>query len=466
VSTPLEINGDRLLPADSSTRPLARRIYESVKYLPVISPHSHVDPAMLAKNSAFADPSTLLITSDHYVTRILQSQGIRLEVIGCGAPDGSRAIWRAFCENWTAFDGTSTGLWLAEELSTVFGVAVTPSGETADIIYDNIADLLTRDEFRPQALLAKQDVEFLATTDDPLSTLVSHDALAANDDVTTRVVPTFRPDAYLDVSKKEWVQRVQALALATNCDTSDLGGFLDALRIRRTMFIEHGAVSADHGMVAPFSVRLDDATAARLYVKAISRSASSDEMRLLNGHLFYSMAEMSSNDGLVMTVHAGVFRNHHTPTFERLGPDGGHDFPVPTSFVEGLRPILNDFGTHPGFSLVLFTVDESTWSRELAPLASFFPSVSIGAPWWFLDAPDAFLRFRSAVTEIAGFANYAGFIDDTRALCSLRVRHDVARRVDSGFLARYVVEGRVTEERAFQIAAATVSEQPKQVFKI
>jgi len=421
---------------------------------------------MLAANECFGDPTSLLITPDHYVTRILHSQGVPLESLGYSVAPDTRAVWRTFCENWNAFDGTSTGFWLAEQLATIFAVETTPSGDTADALYDHLSELLARDEFRPLAILRRQSVEALATTDDPLSELESHAILAADDRVTTRVVPTFRPDPYIDATVEGWAQRALALAKACDRDGSVLSEFLDAIMARRRLFIEHGAVSSDHGVQEPFSIRMDDGVAARIYSAAVQGLASAQDLRTLSGHLLYCMAEMSARDGLVMTIHAGVLRNHHAPTYDRFGPDTGHDFPLPTSFVEGLRPILSDFGTVPGFSLVLFTVDESAWSRELAPLASFYPSVSIGAPWWFLDAPDAFLRFRSATTEIAGFRNYSGFIDDTRALCSLRARHDVARRVDAGFLARYVVEGRISEERAFEIAMSTVTEQPRRVFKL
>lgn len=466
MPSPLKLNDDRLLPADPTMRQLARSIYESVAALPVISPHSHVDADLLVANEPIANAAELFVTPDHYVTRMLHSQGVPMQRLGYEKGADPREIWREFCAKWTIFDGTSTGLWLTDELVTMLGVEVTPSAETADELYDHIAERLQSPEFRPQALLGSQQVAVLATTDDPLATLASHDALNADTAVGTRFAPTFRPDAYIDATKPEWADRVAALGAATGHDTQQLEGLLDALRERREYFISHGATSADHGVVEPFATRLDDATAATLYRSAIAGAASTSSIRMLSGHLLYCMAEMSAADGLVMTIHPGVLRNHHRPTFERFGPDSGHDFPVPVSFVEGLRPILQDFGTNPDFSLVLFTVDESTWSRELAPMASFYPSVTVGAPWWFLDAPDAFLRFRSAVTEIAGFANYSGFIDDTRALCSLRVRHDVARRVDAGFLARYVAEGRLSEERALAIAAATVTDQPTRVFKL
>ena len=148
-------------------------------------------------------------------------------------------------------------------------------------------------------------------------------------------------------------------------------------------------------------------------------------------------------------------RNHHRPTYERFGPDTGHDIPIRVEFTDGLRPLLERFGTHPGFHLVAFTVDETVWSRELAPLAGFYPSVYVGVPWWFLDAPDAIRRFRAAVTETAGFSRTSGFVDDTRAFCSIPARHDMSRRVDAGVLARLVAEHRLDEDEAVETAMAS-----------
>jgi glucuronate isomerase len=175
---------------------------------------------------------------------------------------------------------------------------------------------------------------------------------------------------------------------------------------------------------------------------------------------------MSLDDRLVMTLHTGVHRNTHRPTLERFGPDTGHDIPFAVDYATNLQPLLEAVGTHPNFQLVLFTIDETTYSREIAPLAGFYPSIYIGAPWWFLDAPDAMARFRAATTETAGFSRSAGFIDDTRAFCSIPARHDAARRTDAAYLARLVAEHRITEDRAHEIIVDLVDAAPRRAFTL
>lgn len=457
------VDDDRLLPADATSRAIARRIYAETAMMPVISPHGHVSAESLASNQPFADPSSLFVTNDHYVTRLLHASGIPLADLGLGESEvDPRSIWRRFCSNWDVFDGTATGGWLSWELRDLFGIEGRLTADNADQTYDDISDQLTRPAMRPRALLSRFDVRILATTDDPLFDLDPHRELAG---ASTRVVPTFRPDRYLDPESEAWPTDVEALVSAHG-QTLDYHGYREALRLSRLAFRGSGATSTDHGVTAPIALRVPEEEARALFDAALTRVATPVDCHVFRAHMLYEMARMSVEDGLVMSIHAGVLRNHHGPTHRRFGPDTGSDVPVPTSFVEGLRPILEDFGVSEGFHLVLFTVDESAWSRELAPLAGFYPSVFIGAPWWFLDAPDAMLRFRSAVTETAGFTKYSGFIDDTRALCSIRARHDVARRVDAAFLARYVMEGRLSEDRAIDIATNTVDELPRRVFKL
>ncbi|MCU1569447.1 MAG: uxaC [Naasia sp.] len=464
------LGDDRLLPAEPSTRAIARRIFAEIAELPIISPHSHVDAGMLATNRPFADPAELFVTADHYVTRLLHASGVDLARLGVGPQrsgdrPASREIWRLFCEHWPVFSGTASGLWIEATLRTVFEMP-SPSAATADALYEELSALLRLEQFRPQALLNRFGIEVIATTDDPLDDLRHHRALGEDPAVLPRIAPTFRPDPYIDPSTPGWAGLLDRLGEATGRDTHSHAQYLAALTDRRQHFRRNGAFSADLGVHRPQSLRLDDAAAAALFSQVRSGGATSAEHAAFRAHMLYQMARMSAEDGLVMTLHPGVFRNHHRPTLDAFGPDSGHDLPVPTTFVEGLRPILEDFGTAPGFHLVLFTVDETTWSRELAPLAGFYPSVYLGAPWWFLDAPDALQRFRSAVTETAGFSRYSGFIDDTRALCSIPVRHDTARRVDAAYLARLVAEHRLTEDRAIEIAIDTVARLPRKVFKL
>lgn len=455
---------DRLFPAGDRARGIARNLYESVADAPIISPHGHVPIEWLADNARFSDPTSLLVSHDHYVTRLLHTAGVGLAELGVGGAEADpHAAWRRFAENWDLFAGTASGYWIEEELANVFGVTDELSAETADAIYSAIDGQLGQPEFRPLALFERFGIEFLATTDDPLDDLSRHAELAGV--LPGRVAPTFRPDKYLDPDAPGFAGNVERL-LAVTSSSSTFSGYLAALEQRRQHFIAHGAVSTDHGVEEPYTVDLEPAEAERLFQAMLSGGATAAERRTFRGHMLFQMARMSVEDGLVMTLHAGVLRNHHSATFAAHGADTGHDIPVPTDYVRNLRPLLERFGCEPGFHFVLFTVDETVFSREIAPLAGFYPSVFIGAPWWFLDAPDAVARFRAAVTETAGFSRGSGFIDDTRAFLSIPARHDMARRSDAAFLARLVAEGRLAEPRAERIIRDIVGPQPKRVFKL
>ena len=455
---------DRLLPSEPRTRGVARALYERVAEAPIISPHGHVPIEWLAEDVPFSDPASLFIAYDHYVTRLLHAAGADLADLGvAGHAVDPRAAWRTLAENWHVFAGTASGYWLEEELDSVFGINAELSPESADAIYDDVAAKLTLPEFRPRALFERFGIEVLATTDDPLDDLNGH--ARAQFGLPGRVLPTFRPDRYLDPDAAGFAENVERLLSATG-EAASFHGYLTALEGRREHFRAHGAVSADHGVEEPFTLDLESSDAESLFQTILAGSGTAEERRAFRGHMLLQMARMSVDDGLVMTVHAGVLRNHSTPTFDRFGADTGHDIPVRTDFVRGLRPLLQRFGLAKDFHLVLFAVDESVYSRELAPMAGFYPSVFIGAPWWFLDAPDAITRFRAATTETAGFSRGSGFIDDTRAFLSIPARHDTARRADAAFLARLVTEGRLTMAAAERIADDIVGPQPKRVFKL
>lgn len=468
VPAPLELDADRLLPVDPATRAIARDLYAAVADLPIISPHGHVDPALLRDDAAFSDPAELFITKDHYVTRLLHAAGVDLAELGAGTTTGAdpRAVWRRFAENWHLFAGTASGYWLAHEFVTLFGIDVEPSAQTADAIYDTIAARLTEPDYRPRALFERFGIEIMATTDDPMDDLAIHAELAADPSFAGRVLPTFRPDAYLDPAAAGFAERVERLTASEGVAADDFRGYLTALEARRAHFIAHGAVSADHGVIDPYTVDLSDDEAAGLYRRAVAGELDAAGAREFRGNMLLRMAGMSARDGLVMTIHPGVYRNHSSATFAGFGADTGHDIPLTTTYTQNLRPLLEKHGLEKNLNLVLFTVDETVYSREIAPLAGFYPSVFIGVPWWFLDAPDAVLRFRSAVTETAGFYRGSGFIDDTRAFLSIPARHDMARRLDAAFLARLVGEGRVSLAQAQRIAVDLVTTVPKKAFKL
>ncbi|GAA4967059.1 glucuronate isomerase [Kineococcus glutinatus] len=451
----LVLDDDRILPTEPATRSLARELYAAVRDLPVISMHGHVDAALLARDEPFSDPAQLLVVPDHYVTRMLVSQGVRLEDLGVPRLDGGpverdpRAIWRRFCAGWHLFRGTPSRLWLEQELHDVFGVRVQPSAETADELYDQIAGCIARPEFRPRALFDRFGIEVLATTDSPLSELADHAAIRASGWGGT-VVPTFRPDALVHVDRPQWKSDVEQLAEVSGVPTATYAGFLDALRQRREHFARAGAMATDHGHVSADSTPLERADAERVYRDALNGTADPAAARAFAAHMLFEMARMSSEDGLVMQIHPGVVRDHDPAVHEQFGPDRGFDIPAAVDFVRGLHPLLAAFGRHPRFRCVLFTIDETTYSRELAPLAGVYPGVRLGVPWWFLDSPMAMRRFREATTETAGFYNGAGFVDDTRAFASIPARHDVSRRVDAGFLAELVARGQLGLDEALE----------------
>ncbi|MFP5345688.1 MAG: glucuronate isomerase [Actinomycetes bacterium] len=470
MTEPLELHPDRLLPSDPAVRDVARRLYEQTRDLPIISPHGHVDPRMLLDDQPFSDPATLFVTPDHYVTRLLHASGVRLDELGVAqgplSEDESRQVWRRLCSHWYVYRGTPVRFWLESELGEIFDVSVRPSADTADQIYDQIAERLGQDEYRPRALFKRFQITVLATTDDPCDDLSAHAALAEDDSFDGRVIPTFRPDRYLEVADPPWPDLARRLGEVADVDTQSYSGWVDAMERRRAFFVSRGAVSADHSHEDIRTDPLEDSEAERIYRAGMAGEATPGEAVALRRHMLLEMARMSTEDGLVMTLHPGVRRGHHRPTLERFGPDTGHDIPLRVEFTDALRPLLERFGTHPSFHLVPFTLDETVFSRELAPLAGFYPSVYVGVPWWFLDAPDAIRRYREAVTETVGFTRTSGFIDDTRAFCSIPARHDMSRRLDAGYIAQLVAEHRLGEDEAVDTAVDLVQGRPTEVFKL
>jgi len=466
ASTPSTPSPDRYLPADPATREFARELLDCVERLPIVSPHGHVPAEIIAENLHFANPSDLLVSPDHYVTRLLHANGSTMESLGVGGASDPRATWREFCSAWQIFDGTASGNWLAMELSSLFGIEEAPTRDNANRLYEQIAARLAEPSFRPRTLMASFGIAILATTDDPLDDLGAHLSLRADTSFTSRVIPTFRPDKYVNAHSVDFARNVDRLIEVAGEGRKGYEGYLTALRNRRQHFIDAGAVATDHGVRTALSLKLDPLEAARLFQRVRRDDLSDEDRNAFEAHMLYEMARMSVEDGLVMAIHPGSLRNYDPETYARFGPDAGYDIPIATEFTASLQPLLADFGTARGFHLVLFTLDETTFSRELAPLAGVYPSVYLGSPWWFLDAPDAMLRFRSAVTETTGFSRYAGFVDDTRAFCSIPARHDVARRVEASFLARMVAEHRISMSRAREIVVDVIDEAPRRAFKL
>jgi glucuronate isomerase len=466
----LQLDPDRALPFPAEQRSIAREIYGETKDLPLICMHGHVEPEVFADDTPFADPAQLLIVPDHYVFRMLASQGIEPARLGVPRLDGgsvetdSRKIWRTFCENWKLFRGTPSRYWLEHELVEVFGVDLVPSAETADTIYDQIADCVADPEFRPRALLDCFNIEVISTTDSATSDLHDHAKLAA-DGLGERVFPTFRPDAVAYLDRPTWRADIEDLAKLTAIDTTTYDGFLEALRSRRAAFVAAGARATDHGHLLADTTPMEASAARELYARVLGGAEPSQaDVDAFAANMLYQMAEMSCEDGLVMQIHPGVLRNHNSAIFSTYGLDKGYDIPITTEFTRALRPMLDRFGTDPRFRVILFTVDETVYSRELAPIAGTYPSVRLGAPWWFLDSPEGMRRFREFATETAGFYNTSGFVDDTRAFASIPARHDLFRRVDAGYLARLVLEHRLSLDEAAETAIDLTYNLPRESY--
>ena len=447
------LHPDRLLPADPGTRRIARDLLEAVEHLPIISPHGHTDPRWWGENPAFDNPAELFVIPDHYVVRMLVSQGVPFEALGIGdgAEKDPRAIWRIFARHYPLFRGTPSRLWLDHAFCEVFGLEERLNEANADRHYDAIAERLTQAAYRPRALYDRFGLEVIATTDGALDDLVQHEA-ARLSGWTGRVIPTYRPDDVIDPDTKTFRSNIERLGELTGCDIGSWSGYLDAHRKRRAFFKAMGATATDHGHPTPLTADLDQAAAQALYQRVLGGHADPQAAELFRAQMLTEMARMSVDDGLVMQLHAGSFRSHHAGVLKRYGRDRGFDIPLPVSFTQALRPLLNAVGMDPRLTLILFTLDESVYARELAPLAGVYPSLKLGPPWWFHDSFEGIRRYREATTETAGFMNTAGFNDDTRALCSIPARHDVSRRADCAYLAELVATHRLDEDEAHDIA--------------
>lgn len=464
------LHPDRFFPADQRTREVARRLFEGVEHLPLICPHGHTEPSWFAENAAFPDPAQLLIVPDHYVVRMLVSQGLTHEALGVLSRDETavetdgRTIWRHFAENYHLFRSTPVRHWMDHTLETLFGIEGPLNAETADTTYDAIADALSREAFRPRALYDRFGIEILSTTDSCLDPLAHHEAIRVSD-WSGQVFPTYRPDQVTNPEMEGFAKNVAQLGALTGEDTTTWKGLLAAHRRRREDFIALGATATDHGHPSARTADLSRSECQTLLDKALSEQASPEEAELFRAQMLTEMARMSLEDGLVMQLHPGSRRNHSTEIFDRFGLDKGFDIPGPTDYVEALRPLLNAHGLDPRLTLILFTLDETAQGRELAPLAGAYPSLRLGPAWWFYDSPDGMMRFREMTTETAGYYNTVGFNDDTRALPSIAARHDMARRVDCAFLARQVVEHRLPEDEAADVARDLTYTLPKRAYR-
>ena len=461
------LHPDRLLPADPATRAIARRILAGVATLPILSPHGHTDPRWFAEDTSFPDPTALFLLPDHYILRMLYSQGIPMETLRAGAdPAKAREVWRLFAKHYFLFRGTPTRLWLDFAFQELFGMDQRLSAATADHYWEVLSTRLASPQFRPRALYDRFRIELLATTDSALDNLEAHAAIRTSG-WPGRVIPTFRPDAVVDPGFAGFRANLERLGGMTGEDTATWQGYLRALAARRRFFRSHGATATDHGHPTAATADLPANEAEALFHRATQTDTpTAAEAELFRAQMLTEMARMSVADGMAMQLHVGSYRNHNPELFTKWGRDQGADIPTPTDYVRGLQPLLARFGNEPEFRLLLFTLDESTYSRELAPLAGHYPAVRLGPPWWFHDSPEGMLRYRQQVTETAGFYNTAGFNDDTRAFLSIPGRHDVARRMDAAFLAGLVADHRMEEDEAMEVARDLTGPLVRSAYKL
>jgi glucuronate isomerase len=470
----LVLDKDRFFDPEPSVRRVARELFGETQALPIMSPHGHMEARLLAEDTPFPDPAALFITPDHYVLRMLYSRGVALEALGVPRRRGSgeveldpRRIWQRFAERYYLFRGTPSAVWLDYQFHEVFGIRVRLTADTAARIYDEIQERLAAPEFRPRALFNRFNIDVLATTDAPDDSLEHHAAIARHRLVGgSRVIPTFRPDRVFRIARREWRAGIDALAAATGSAIETYDAFIHALETRRAFFKTMGATATDHGVVEPLTAPMRRADVEQIFQRGLLGDATAEDQRRFEANLLMEMARMSVADGLVMQLHAGSWRDHNALVAEDFGPDRGGDIPVVTEFTRNLRRLLNAHGNDPRFRFIVFTLDESTYSRELAPLAGHYPAMLLGAPWWFHDSIEGITRFREATTETAGIYNTAGFNDDTRAFCSIPARHDLSRRVDANWLARQVARHVISMTDAREMIRALTYDLVKAAYRL
>ena len=475
MTTPLVLNPDRLFAPGENVRSIARRLYAEVKNVPIISPHGHTDPVWFAENEPFANPAALFVEPDHYVYRMLYSQGIGLDQLGIPDVAGERAevdprdVWRLFAANFHLFRGTPSQTWLNWVFVEVFGLDVRLSSATADLYYDIIDAALKTKAFRPRALFDRYNIEAIATTEGALDSLAHHKTIMAanaSGEWGGRVITAYRPDGVIDPEFEGFSDNLVALADLTGEDSFSWPGYLAAHRQRRAYFAAHGATSTDHGHVTAATANLSTSKCEALFARVTAGPVSADDAELFRAQMLTEMAKMSLDDGLVMQIHPGSFRNHNRQIFERYGRDKGADIPTRTDYVRALKPLLDVVGNEADLSIILFTLDESVYARELAPLAGHYPCLKLGPAWWFHDSPEGMRRFRQMTTETAGFYNTVGFNDDTRAFLSIPARHDVARRMDCNWLAEMVADHRIEEDEAAALAVDLAYNLAKKAYRL
>lgn len=465
------LHEDRFFSPNTEIRKFAREIYSTIKDMPIISPHGHVDISMFVENKPFPNPTKLFLTPDHYVYRMLYSQGISMEDLGIPTIDGTaveqdpRKIWQIFAENYYLFNGTPSGNWLAHEFNLVFGVEEKPCKENAQKIYDYLQEKINSPEFLPRALFERFNIEVLTSTDAASDLLENHKKIKESG-WGKKIVPCFRPDGVTDLSNRSWKENISALEKSVGYEITNYKLFIRALEERRAFFKTMGATSTDHGVLYANAHQLSDYEAEKLFGNALKGNVTEEDALQFTAHMLMEMARMSCEDGLTMQIHVGALRNHNNYVFNRFGLDTGCDIPIRSEFTNSMKEFMNKYGINKNLTVILFTLDETTYSRELAPLAGHYPAIKLGPPWWFHDSIEGMIRYRKNITETAGFYNTVGFNDDTRAFVSIPARHDLARRMDSNFLGELVAKHIISLNEAITIAKDLTYNLVKKAYKL
>lgn len=465
------LNPDRYFSPDISIRSIARDLYAGTKDLPIVSPHGHTDPRWFAENLPFTDPAHLLITPDHYVFRMLYSQGVGLEKLGIPRLDGGsveedpRQIWQLFSQYYYLFAGTPVGAWFDHVFAEVFGMSENLTPENSESFYNTIDTALRTPDFLPRNIVDRFKIEVISTTDDATHTLAHHQVIQ-DSGWGGKVIPTFRPDGVSNIIHPDWRTNINALGELVGTELTTYSAFINALQIRREFFKNMGATSTDHGVATPLTMELSALEAETIYSKALNNSITAEDTIRFSGHMLMEMARMSIEDGLVMQIHPGSFRNHNEYVFKHFGGDKGADIPIQTEYTRNLHALLNRYGNDQRLKLIVFTLDETNYARELAPLAGHYPALKLGPAWWFNDSIEGMTRFRELTSETASIYNTVGFNDDTRALLSIPARHDLSRRVDANYLAGLVATHRIELGTAREMSQALAYDLVKSAYNL
>lgn len=466
----LSLCSDRLFSSNDKERGIARELYSAIKDLPIISPHGHTDPSWFSRNENFSNATELLLSPDHYVFRMLYSQGIDLDALYVSDKDGNyngdpRKAWHLFAQNYFLFAGTASQEWLNHVFAEVFGFDVVLGEKTADLYYDRINEMLARDEFKPRALYERFNIEVLSTTESPIDELVHHKQIIESG-WKGRVISAYRPDNVVDALRDDFKEAMVIFGKLSGENLDNFASYLRAHQNRRAYFKSLGVTSTDHGHATALTADLTPSECEALYQKIICDKFSAKDAELFGAQMLTEFAKMSIEDGLTMQIHAGAYRNHNLKVFEKYGRDKGGDLPSATEYVNALKPLLDKYGNEKDLTIILFTLDETVYSRELGPMAGHYPALKLGPAWWFNDCPEGMMRFREQTTPTAGFYNTVGFNDDTRAFLSIPARHDMARRIDARYLASLVATSRISLEQGHNIIKDLTYKLPKQAYKL